>query len=877
MKMQKLIRYPLTLLGVSLVGASTLFVSGNAVAASQTLTSSQCNSRLDVSISGDTRSVTTATADCQDRTLAPDTGFTVATSTPAGGVVADSAAMTGAGGELYEAEVSSSRDAAVLLTPNRALMVSRKVSGNASGVDWDLGLAVQPVTGGSNAWLTGTYSMLSSEVAVRSVRASDGQVSAALSKVFDPSTFRVVFNGDGTCTASAHSSMYSYELTQDPGAQNDTSSTTSLGNDLQPDGANYGFHQVAFAGDGASPSQDPVSDLTFNSCTYSLATDGLLTVTYDYDDGNASNTVVTRAYFISADLRYIVSTDDAGGTLTRGYEAGVRIDTALAGTQDERNDAVANTYLFNAPSIIWRGSTGPLTSPDVETINKHKATECIARGQLVLSTTAHATSGWNECTLSQVSTCSVRGEQGYGETSQVGSGNGDGDITTLFSTHQRSATATDCRFQVDSDSDLSLVVTIDTPEGSGDVSFDGAIADNNEAFVLRGKYEGTDIANPDTVDAPARPIKNVLWLKTLVAMEYAGTLTSNEDGDSLTNYEEFVWGDFYHTLVRDDYDSDMDDDLVFQDSGNGSVTMWFMEDAARESSSWLGNSTSTLVAHADVDNDGDSDLLLQAANSTVTLWTMENGARESISTLGFQVGYTLTQTGDLDNDGDSDLIFEDGSGAVIVWTIEDGVRTNAEWIGTWAGQSVVSTADIDNDGDADIVTQDASGNVNVIEMEDATKVAARWVGVWAGRTVVGAGDADNDGDDDIFMENSGDVMVIEMENGNKVIGRWLGVWAGTEVLAVADIDADGDDDLVQQNSSTGSTQVVEMEGGNKVTGRWLGTFAYDMKGTIDADADGDVDVVLQDGSGNVALIEMENGSKLGGAKWLGVNTGDLNI
>ncbi len=345
-------------------------------------------------------------------------------------------------------------------------------------------------------------------------------------------------------------------------------------------------------------------------------------------------------------------------------------------------------------------------------------------------------------------------------------------------------------------------------------------------------------------------------------------------------------GQYYYGLairkmpknVQHDFDRDGDGDMVFQESGSGSVTAWTIQDADKLSGAWLGNlSTSTLQMTANINRDLDVDLLFQDGAGEVIAWIMEDGSYQSAVTLGTQAGYSLVAAGDLDNDKDDDLIFNDGSGNVIVWIMEDNVRESSAWLGQWPGQTVMTVADIDRDADMDIVTQDASGNVNVIEMEDGAKVASRWLGQWAGRTVVGTGDADNDDDDDIFMENSGDVMVIDMEGGEKVIGVWLGTWPGTQVTGVGDIDNDGDDDLIQQNTGSGSVQVVELENGAKVTGRWLGNFAYDVKGILDADADGDVDVAMQDGSGNVALIELEGGAKVGGAKWLGINTGTLTL
>ena len=100
------------------------------------------------------------------------------------------------------------RDAAVLLSPNRALMMSRSLGGDAAGVDWDMGLAVQPVTGATNAWLTGTYTLLRMNQDIRVVDAAN-QTNAALSQVFDPVTMRISFDGNSGCTISSRSSWFS--------------------------------------------------------------------------------------------------------------------------------------------------------------------------------------------------------------------------------------------------------------------------------------------------------------------------------------------------------------------------------------------------------------------------------------------------------------------------------------------------------------------------------------------------------------------------------------------------------------------------------------------------------------------------------------------
>src|SRR5690606_25532271 len=127
----------------------------------------------------------------------------------------DSSSMVAAGGELYEAFVGGARDAAVLLTPNRAFMMSRTVAGNKNAVDWSLGLAVQPVSSATNAWLTGSYTFLRANQEVRVVDKTN-QVDPAYSEVFDPAVFGIAFDGNGGCSVSGYSSWFSYSLTTDP-------------------------------------------------------------------------------------------------------------------------------------------------------------------------------------------------------------------------------------------------------------------------------------------------------------------------------------------------------------------------------------------------------------------------------------------------------------------------------------------------------------------------------------------------------------------------------------------------------------------------------------------------------------------------------------
>ena len=139
------------------VGAFTL-VCGSAHAVTS-VTDTQCDSRLDITLAANVRSSVSSASTCQTRSLTSLAGFALTASNPANLTVNDSSALQSAGGELYESFVSGIRQAIVLLSPNHTLMMSRNLV-EVTGVDWDMGLAVQPVTNGNNAYLSGTYVFL---------------------------------------------------------------------------------------------------------------------------------------------------------------------------------------------------------------------------------------------------------------------------------------------------------------------------------------------------------------------------------------------------------------------------------------------------------------------------------------------------------------------------------------------------------------------------------------------------------------------------------------------------------------------------------------------------------------------------------------------
>lgn len=792
-------------------GCAIAALGGQANAAISSVTNTACNSKLEVTVAGTTRSSTVSGTGCQERALT-SAGLALTATSPAGSVTADSTAMVAAGGELFESFVAAAREAAVLLTPNRALMMSRSVDGVTRGVNWNMGLAVQPVAGATNAWLIGTYTLLRANDEFRVVD-SVNQSNAALSEVFDPATLRITFNGTNNntvpannCSISSYSSWFGYSLTTDP-------------TNTQPNPGDYGLHQAVYAGEGYAGAGGVHKDSvhTFTDCDYDIDANGMLLVTYKYTDGDSVAKTVVNSYYVSSDMRYLVSTVDSGASMHRGFEVGVRVKT-ISGTQDERNDGVAGTYLFNAPTLELQGATGVLSEPYNQHRNAEKATQCMSRGATVLSTTTSATSGWNTCTWEATNTCTVRGEEGTTP-----------NVSIQHYAALGTSSTSSCRFQVAANGSLSFVVNFDTAEGAQDMTFSGAMADNNESLVLRGKYVGTTMTNPSGT-APQRQIKNDLILTALVGVKYAGSLVADADSDGLNNLAEFMYPNYLlGATVKNDFNNDGVAGWMWKGESNGVETqsqLWQLDFPLFSANYGLPERTFPpvfpdqanweVVTTGDFNKDGDADIVWRHKSlATWKIWQMENGLRVAQSTpsdFDLAHAWTVVGAGDIDRDGDDDIIFNNATtGAVQAWEMQNYVVVATRSIGTKAGYTLSRIGDFNADGDVDLLFRQNGGDTLITwELQAGGFVAERALAnTGTGYSPVCAGDFDGDGDDDIMLVNSSTKQEkwFTMENYART-QQFGGTNDGFVFLGCGDYDGDGDFDSLWQRSSDDQNRIV---------------------------------------------------------------------
>lgn len=310
---------------------------------------------------------------------------------------------------------------------------------------------------------------------------------------------------------------------------------------------------------------------------------------------------------------------------------------------------------------------------------------------------------------------------------------------------------------------------------------------------------------------------------------------------------------------------------VMINSGNGVFVTPVAYDAAPG-----GRFGSTAVALADLDNDGDADLIGggdyengSVDNGAVTIRRNNgNGTFGSAEIILFDNFIPLPKeltTGRINSDGFADIVAAVPSGRAT----EGFVVVNSNGLGGFnapvyyeASQQTfdVATTDLDNDGDADVITlANSSAAVTVHENpgDGSFPVLTRYE-VTSLSDAVESADIDNDGDFDIVVNGEVDiasndaVVKILKNNGNGTFAPAID-YTPTRNFAdmkLRDINGDGFVDLIfaPDGNFPSFHFGTALNNGNGTFAPTVVTQVFSCgEGTIDAadlDGDGDRDIVL---------------------------------
>ncbi len=297
-------------------------------------------------------------------------------------------------------------------------------------------------------------------------------------------------------------------------------------------------------------------------------------------------------------------------------------------------------------------------------------------------------------------------------------------------------------------------------------------------------------------------------------------------------------------------------------------------------------------ALADLDNDGDYDLLIGRDGGALfyykntgtvnqPVWTREYSTFSSVETSTYWKNPTFA---DLDYDGDLDLIYGTSSGIIYVYR-NNGSASNPSFqlypdyfkvIKLEGNSSTVSLADFDGDGDYDLLSGIWTGRFIYFKNEGTNQkpiftnismpFSSFTVGSYSSPVFV---DIDGDGDYDIVSGAlNGKIYCYINNNGTFSSDNSLFNFVSVGYMSIpafADLDNDGDLDLLV-GSETGANYKYYLNTGNNIYEENTVVFSgisfpnYSRPAFADIDNDGDYDLII--GRSNGALIYYENtGSK----------------
>lgn len=294
------------------------------------------------------------------------------------------------------------------------------------------------------------------------------------------------------------------------------------------------------------------------------------------------------------------------------------------------------------------------------------------------------------------------------------------------------------------------------------------------------------------------------------------------------------------------------------------------------------------VFAADLDNDGDMDVLSASHDDDMIAW-YENldGAgsfsEQKVITTSADYAWDV-YAADLNGDGFIDVLSASSADRKIAWYQNNGNGTFGEQVvisTTVHAASSVYAVDLDGDGDIDVISgAGASGGVADVSWFENTDGA----GSFGNKNVISsdvilvkdvfASDLDGDGDMDVLSASYQDNKIAWYENldglggfsDQKIITT--SALGATSVFAT-DLDKDGDTDVLSTSHNTSHTdnRIVWYENNDDDTTfseqKILSTSFSDPQCVIAADLDNDGDMDIISGAFNDNLICFENVDGLG--------------
>ncbi len=260
------------------------------------------------------------------------------------------------------------------------------------------------------------------------------------------------------------------------------------------------------------------------------------------------------------------------------------------------------------------------------------------------------------------------------------------------------------------------------------------------------------------------------------------------------------------------------------------------------------------VHAADVDSDGDTDVLSASVEDDKIAWYENDGSahftQHVISTTAN--GARSVVAADFDGDGDTDVLSASSYDKKIAWYENDGNQNFTEHIISTAANHAVSVyaADVDSDGDMDALSASVSGNEIAWYENDGNQNFTKHIistSIFGANTVVAA-DVDGDGDIDVLSSSHVNDKIEWHENdGNENFTTHMITAAADFAASVfaEDMDNDGDLDVLSASRNDDEIAWYENDGNQSFTAHTITTTADSASSVfaVDLDDDGDMDAL----------------------------------
>lgn len=300
--------------------------------------------------------------------------------------------------------------------------------------------------------------------------------------------------------------------------------------------------------------------------------------------------------------------------------------------------------------------------------------------------------------------------------------------------------------------------------------------------------------------------------------------------------------------------------------GNGDGSYTFHTIAVSETSTSDTFAADTDAFTADVDGDGDVDVI-SASRGLKLCWHENDGAGNFTTHQISSASSILVCAADLDGDGDMDIV-SGARGSNAYWYENDGEENFTEHLiaTTKWYYGDLTTEDMDGDGDVDILAAFSNGTVAWYENDGSGNVVAHTIltGANEPRSVV-AVDLDDDGDMDFLLGTKDDGTIAWYENdGEQGFTSHTITTSADYLYSVFSTDLDGDGDLDVLSGAATEDEVTwyENDGCQAFTERTfsssLGVFY--ATSAADMDSDGDLDILAVSRHGDaIGLYEQVDG------------------